>query len=145
MSESRAAQQRELYGSTLSERFTAVMKAYGLTQRGLAQTLGLSAPMLSQLMSAQRIKIGNPAVFERLLMLESRTGDPDPTAVIDEVRASTPVLSTQSATTQPLPDALAALATPAQLDVVAAAARDVGATRLADVLSLASRRMRDTG
>ena len=49
-----------------------VREAYGLSQRALAQTLGLSAPMLSQLASGQRIKIGSPAVYARLVMLEER-------------------------------------------------------------------------
>lgn len=46
-----------------------VMGALGLTQGRLAQTLGLSAPMLSQLLSGRRTKIGNPAVVQRLYAL----------------------------------------------------------------------------
>lgn len=59
-------QQVELYGETLGEVVRRVAPALGLTQSALAQVIGLSAPMLSQLMSAQRVKIGNPAVVSRL-------------------------------------------------------------------------------
>lgn len=142
MTESRAEEQRALYGGTLAERFTAVMQAYGLSQRGLAQTLGVSAPMLSQLMNAQRIKIGNPAVYERLVMLESRVAEKNQDTVIQEVRDSHPVLSSQNAVTHPLHDALAHLANADQLEAVAASARELGAARLADALTLASRRAR---
>ena len=43
--------QRELYGAPLGEVGADVMKALGLTQGRLAEALGLSAPMLSQLMT----------------------------------------------------------------------------------------------
>jgi hypothetical protein len=59
-------QQVELYGEPLGEVVRRITGALGLTQGGLAQVLGLSAPMLSQLVSAQRVKIGNPAVVARL-------------------------------------------------------------------------------
>jgi DNA-binding transcriptional regulator YdaS (Cro superfamily) len=59
-------QQVELYGETLGDVVRRVAPALGLTQSALAQVIGLSAPMLSQLMSAQRVKIGNPAVVSRL-------------------------------------------------------------------------------
>ncbi|WP_240625012.1 DNA-binding protein [Kocuria tytonicola] len=87
-------QQIRLYGQPLSERFGAVVGAYGITQRRLAQVLGLSAPMLSQLISGRRIKIGNPAVYERLVMLEDSVGSSDREAVLSRVEASQPVLST---------------------------------------------------
>ena len=87
-------QQIRLYGQPLSERFGAVVGAYGITQRRLAQVLGLSAPMLSQLISGRRIKIGNPAVYERLVMLEDSAGSSDQEAVLNRVEASQPVLST---------------------------------------------------
>ncbi|HET6740643.1 MAG TPA: DNA-binding protein [Kribbella sp.] len=59
-------QQVELYGEPLGEVVRRVTAALGLTQGGLAQVIGLSAPMMSQLVSAQRVKIGNPAVVSRL-------------------------------------------------------------------------------
>ncbi|WP_350274171.1 DNA-binding protein [Kribbella sp. HUAS MG21] len=59
-------QQVELYGEPLGDVVRRITGALGLTQGGLAQVIGLSAPMLSQLVSAQRVKIGNPAVVARL-------------------------------------------------------------------------------
>ena len=55
-------QQRALYGEPLADTAARVMGALGLTQARLAQVLQISAPMMSQLISAQRVKIGNPAV-----------------------------------------------------------------------------------
>ncbi|ROZ62805.1 DNA-binding protein [Kocuria soli] len=87
-------QQIRLYGQPLSERFGAVVSAYNITQRRLAEVLGLSAPMLSQLNSGRRIKIGNPAVYERLVMLEQRAGTEDIDATLNDVEQSQPVLTT---------------------------------------------------
>ena len=85
---------------------------YGITQRRLAQVLGLSAPMLSQLISGRRIKIGNPAVYERLVMLEDSMEASDLEAVLARVEASQPVLSTSQIRTGITKDtdAVAALA-----------------------------------
>lgn len=94
MNSENIAQQIRLYGQPLAERFNAVMRSYGITQRRLAEVLGLSAPMLSQLISGRRIKIGNPAVYERLVMLEDSAGAQDIEAVLRKVEASQPVLST---------------------------------------------------
>ncbi|MDO5285777.1 MAG: XRE family transcriptional regulator [Actinomycetia bacterium] len=59
-------QQRRLYGEPLATLAGRIQSAFGLTQAGLAEILGLSAPMLSQLLSGRRAKIGNPAVLGRL-------------------------------------------------------------------------------
>ncbi|GAA1126336.1 DNA-binding protein [Citricoccus alkalitolerans] len=149
----RLAQQQAIYGISLSERFGVIMAAYGLSQRSLARVLGLSAPMLSQLINAQRIKIGNPAVYERLVMLEERQDEEDLTRVLAEVEASEPVLTTHaSRSRQPLhlapesgalrdPDPVAplvGLATGEQLRATAEAARIAGAAALADVLDRAA-------
>jgi carboxylate-amine ligase len=64
------AAQTEMYGEPLGERFGRLLVAYGISQARLAAVVGLSAPMLSQLMSGQRAKISNPAVFGRLVRLE---------------------------------------------------------------------------
>ena len=112
MSSENINQQIRLYGQPLSERFGAVVGVYGITQRRLAQVLGLSAPMLSQLISGRRIKIGNPAVYERLVMLEDSTEASDLEAVLARVEASQPVLSTSQIRTGITKDtdAVAALA-----------------------------------
>ncbi|TLP98106.1 threonine/serine exporter family protein [Nesterenkonia salmonea] len=61
--------QRAAYGEPLNETFDRIRQAFGLNQASLASILGLSAPMLSQLNSAQRVKIGNPAVLSRVHQL----------------------------------------------------------------------------
>ena len=68
--EANRAAQHELYGEPLADVFHRLMACFGATQGTLAQTLGISAPMLSQLMSANRVKIGNPAVVLRLQALQ---------------------------------------------------------------------------
>lgn len=97
-------QQIALYGEPLGARFSRLTSAYRISQAGLAQVIGLSPPMLSQLSTAQRVKISNPAVYGRLLRLEElaqtdrvKAGDPQ---VLEDaltgVAASNPALSTKS-------------------------------------------------
>ncbi|NIK62163.1 helix-turn-helix domain-containing protein [Kribbella shirazensis] len=68
--------QIEWYGEPLGDRFGRLLARLGLSQAQLAGVLGLSAPMLSQLMSGHRSKISSPAVLARLLHLEAMVGDP---------------------------------------------------------------------
>lgn len=70
------ALQAEWYGEPLGDRVRRLLDRLGLSQSGLAGVLGLSASMLSQLMSGQRAKIGNPAVLNRLLAVEDLVADP---------------------------------------------------------------------
>lgn len=70
------ALQTEWYGEPLGDRVRRLLDRLGLSQSALAGVLGLSAPMLSQLMSAQRAKISNPAVLHRLLAAEELAADP---------------------------------------------------------------------
>lgn len=76
--ENRTAANREAqeaaYGEPLAEIFGRIREAFGLNQSALAAVLGISAPMLSQLNSAQRVKIGNPAVLQRMQALEDLVG-----------------------------------------------------------------------
>jgi len=69
-----AARARELqrgwYGEPLGDLCRRLINCLGLNQARLAGVLGLSAPMLSQLMSGHRAKIGNPAVVQRLQALQ---------------------------------------------------------------------------
>jgi transcriptional regulator with XRE-family HTH domain len=67
--------QLEWYGEPLGERFRRLLTRLELSQAQLAGVLGLSAPMLSQLMSGQRAKISNPTVLSRLLQLEATVND----------------------------------------------------------------------
>jgi transcriptional regulator with XRE-family HTH domain len=66
--------QRSWYGEPLGDLFRRLIAELGLNQARLAGVLGLSAPMLSQLMSGQRAKIGNPAVVQRLQALQELAG-----------------------------------------------------------------------
>ncbi len=96
----RAQEARELqrgwYGEPLGDLFRRLIGDLGLNQVRLAGVLGLSAPMLSQLMSGQRAKIGNPAVVQRLQSVqelaaevaEGRTGSIEAAARLDEIRDS---------------------------------------------------------
>ncbi|MFR9673057.1 helix-turn-helix domain-containing protein [Streptomyces sp. TR06-5] len=74
-----AARARELqnqwYGEPLGTLFRRLIDDLGLNQARLATVLGLSAPMLSQLMSGQRAKIGNPAVVQRVQALQELAGE----------------------------------------------------------------------
>jgi transcriptional regulator with XRE-family HTH domain len=77
--------QRALYGETLEVRLGAITRAYGVSQRRLARALGISAPMLSQLISAKRVKMGNPLAHERMAVLEQRAGEVDAPARAEEI------------------------------------------------------------
>ncbi len=59
-------QQRELYGAPLGDTVRSVTAALAISQAALARTIGISAPMLSQLASGERIKLANPQAVERL-------------------------------------------------------------------------------
>src|SRR5947209_12256305 len=71
------ALQREWYGEPLGDRVRRLVRAFNVSQANLADVLGISAPMLSQVMSGRRAKIGNPSVLARLIMLERKVLIPD--------------------------------------------------------------------
>jgi transcriptional regulator with XRE-family HTH domain len=64
--------QRALYGAPLGERVRRLTGLLRVSQARLARALGLSPAMLSQLASGRRVKIGDPAVLARLLVLDQR-------------------------------------------------------------------------
>ncbi|MGB8962489.1 MAG: helix-turn-helix transcriptional regulator [Pseudonocardiaceae bacterium] len=119
------ALQREWYGEPLGDRVRRLVVAFDVSQAQLAEVLGVSAPMLSQLMSGRRAKIGNPAVLVRMVMLERRVLTPevasgDPAALrtaLEQVRDSRPTVSrpTETHGDDVLVPALRALAGPAEL------------------------------
>jgi predicted transcriptional regulator len=86
--------QSQWYGEPLGTLFRRLIDDLGLNQARLATVLGLSAPMLSQLMSGQRAKIGNPAVVQRVQALQELASEvargevsaADATQRMDEVR-----------------------------------------------------------
>jgi transcriptional regulator with XRE-family HTH domain len=126
--------QRRFYGEPLGDRLRRLLAGFGISQVVLADTLGLSPPMLSQLMSGHRVKIGTPAVLGRLVMLERHLGTPgdDPAArarTLAEVRVAQPRMGADdvaSPASRPAPDAYAVLRT-------AAAPEEL--TRAADTLA----------
>jgi transcriptional regulator with XRE-family HTH domain len=97
------ARQVEWYGEPLGDRFGRLRHHLGLSQAALAEALGLSAPMLSQLISGQRAKIGNPAVLARLVALEEIAADPRrPRWSAVEIQNRLAVVRNQSPTTASL-------------------------------------------
>ena len=56
-----------MYGENWADRFGRLLRGYGIPQSRLAAVIGLSAPMISQLISGQRVKISNPAVYGRIV------------------------------------------------------------------------------
>lgn len=69
------ALQAEWYGEPLGERFRRLLDRLTLSQAQLADVLGLSAPMVSQLMTGARAKISNPVVLARLAVLDELAAD----------------------------------------------------------------------
>ncbi len=143
--------QEELYGESWATRFARIRAAYGLSQGKLAQTLGLSAPMVSQLASGQRVKISNPAVLARIVALEEHltdagvvSGDSAHLArVLEEVSGTAPLLRTTVAS--PTADRANAVrwlrgnGSPEDLTSLAEVATDRGAVALAAVFRDAAR------
>ena len=143
--------QRELYGCPLGDRVRFLTTTLGITQARLAAALGISPAMLSQLVSARRVKIGNPRVLARLQLLDRGCAHGAPEdregveALLTEV-AGTPLhwtgadATTLRARPRPAPsgvDALCAVAPPARL-VAAAATLAPRFPELADVLRRAA-------
>jgi len=139
-------QQAQLYGEPLGDLGRRLMSAFGITQGRLAEVLGLSAPMLSQLMSGQRVKIGNPAVVGRLqalLDLADRAASAEGGSVaaeLDRIRASSSPLTGPAAVAQDdrVLSALARVEPPDQLAAAADVLRERW-PRLAEVLDRAAR------
>lgn len=149
------AQQREWYGEPLGDRVRRLVIAFDVPQGHLADVLGISRPMLSQLMSGRRAKIGNPVVLARMMMLERRVLTPDvasgdPAAIrraLDEVRESRPTVGPDTIVVEapvepPADDALLALRQAARPDELAQAA-DTLRGRFPELAGLLRRAARD--
>lgn len=81
------AEQARLYGAPLGDLLSEAGGVLGLSQARIARLLGISAPMVSQLASGHRVKIGNPTAVVRLQLLvagarDVAAGREDPAAVI---------------------------------------------------------------
>ena len=66
--------QAQLYGEPLGDILSRCGRTLGLNQTRLAAVLGISAPMLSQLVNAHRVKIGNPVAAQRLQVMHDVVG-----------------------------------------------------------------------
>lgn len=66
----KVAQQVELYGEPLGDLVGRIASSLAMSRARIADVIGVSPAMLSQLCSGQRVKIGNPAVVERLGSLD---------------------------------------------------------------------------
>lgn len=123
------AQQTEVYGEPAGVLVARVRERLGLTQRRVASVLGLSPAMLSQLVTGQRVKIGNPAVVSRFTdLLELAASDPVPAGAaleerLERIQAETRRLSTvtsaRAAGNESLPAQLRLLASRAELRAAA--------------------------
>jgi transcriptional regulator with XRE-family HTH domain len=97
--------QREYYGEPLGDRVRRLVVAFDVSQAQLADVLGISAPMLSQVMSGRRQRIANPVVLARLVLLERKILVPEVAAgsreamaaALADVRSSTPAGAVASA------------------------------------------------
>jgi transcriptional regulator with XRE-family HTH domain len=65
------AEQVRLYGCTIADVVADLTAALNVSQNRLAQILGISAPMLSQLATGHRVKVGNPVVLQKIVRLQS--------------------------------------------------------------------------
>ena len=119
------ARQRELYGEPLGDRIRRLQAALGVSQARLAEGLGLSTAMLSQLVSARRVKIGDPGVLARLALLDRyvrRLPAGEPVAadeLLAQLRAARPHLGVPGGGPRDPSEALRAVAAPAQLAAAA--------------------------
>ncbi|WET81738.1 helix-turn-helix transcriptional regulator [Amycolatopsis sp. QT-25] len=98
------ALQKEWYGEPLGDRVRRLVVAFDISQAFLAEVLGISAPMLSQVMSGRRAKIGNPVVLAKMIMLERKVLVPAVAAgdrkamqeALEDVRDSRPTVGRDS-------------------------------------------------
>ncbi|MDQ2707341.1 MAG: XRE family transcriptional regulator [Actinomycetota bacterium] len=120
--------QRALYGEELREKIRRLQAALDVSQARLAKSLGISTAMISQLMSGRRVKIGDPNVLARLLLLDRQVsrgvaGDRvRADALLAHVRESRPNLGVPTVAPDPS-EALRGVASQTQL---AAAANVLG-------------------
>lgn len=68
-------QQATLYGEPLGDLLGRVVQQLGVSQARIARVLGLSPPMLSQLASGHRVKIGSPVAMHRFQALVGLAGE----------------------------------------------------------------------
>lgn len=103
--------QAQLYGAPLATVIEGIGHSLGMTQGRIAQVVGLSAPMLSHLVSGRRVKIGNPMAHARLTQLRAlaedvaagRVSAEQAVAVVPQIAASQDSWTTSRALAAPGP------------------------------------------
>lgn len=143
------ARQREYYGEPLGDRVRRLVRHYDVSQAQLAEVMGISPPMLSQVMSGRRQKIATPSVLAKMVLLErgitrreTASGPPQARlSILAEVRSTSPAAALAAAAA---PDSAAVVqglrAELSSAELAAAAAHVAEASpRLADLLARASR------
>lgn len=93
----RRAEQRELYGEPVDALCRRALVHLGLAEREVAATIGISGPMLAQLVSARRVRLGNPVATYRLTRLrelidqvaDGITDEGDVPLAVAQIKAST--------------------------------------------------------
>lgn len=97
--------QRELYGAAIGDVLDRVTRTLGLSQAAVARTIGVSAPMLSQLASGRRTTIGNPLAVQRLGALVALAEQVDAGLAHSEVAVRLEEIHAQDSTTLTGPSA----------------------------------------
>ena len=108
--EDRRRQQVELYGESVDVLARKCEGLLGLGVNGLADTIGLSVPMLTKLLTGERVRIGNPIAIARLTRLREFTDQllsgeasrDDIPLTIAQIRASTTPARPSRVTAVPL-------------------------------------------
>lgn len=72
--EERRRQQVELYGESVETIAQRAHSVLGLDLAGISDVVGLSVPMLTALLTGERVRIGNPVAIARLIRLREFTG-----------------------------------------------------------------------
>ena len=91
--------QAELYGAPLGSSVGRVTERLDLSQAAVARVLGVSAPMLSQLVTGQRIKLGNPQAVQRLQALLGLVDEVDQGLPHDQVAPRLEQIGSSAGTT----------------------------------------------
>lgn len=71
---SRRRDQAELYGDSVDAIAARAEQHLGVSERDIARTIGVSAPMFGEVRAGRRTRIGNPAAIHRLRLLADFTG-----------------------------------------------------------------------
>lgn len=126
--------QQELYGAAIGDVVERVISTLGLTQAAVARTIGVSAPMLSQLASGRRTTIGNPLAVQRLRALVELSEDVSAGLAHSEVAVRLEQIRQEDSTTL-TGAAVRAPAEPTTAELLRAVASGQDLLRAADLLA----------